>query len=520
MENTSKYLFFDKLMIKDTVTTALFTIFFGIHVVHVAATRPLVIDECFTLYIATMPTIRELLDLLWQGPDAQPPLFHLVTRFFISIFGESELTLRLPAMLGFWVFCISLYLLVRIAGGGLVAASVAMIFPCATGYFYYAHEARPYGLLLGCVGFGLLNWIAIENSYYKKKAFFGLLLALSMAVCFHYFSVLYITLLCITEVILLITTRRLKFSNLHFCKVTSFISPLILLHLVMFYSKKIPHWKTHIHISELLEVYYYPFINSKFYILASFVVLIAIIYYKKESIYNIKNLFLFSKSTQNYQYTKVLLLSISLVIFPLVFFSAVFLFGQTFFRPAYVTIYILGISLVFSIILWDIKLIKTSHYILLLVTLIFIARHPSDFMYPWKIGRSGFFERLEKSQIAGYIKDSPLVFVTDFSYLPASYQEQHSNIKHLYLLCAYTQYNQNLEKLRDMIPQIQRNPRCPKFFLPEELLRLNSAHYILVTRNPLGIDILDCIINEFPLLKEKYTIHYQSDEFILYRRIE
>ena len=65
--------------------------------------------------------------------------------------------LRLPAIYGMWLMSVCLFLLVS-RRADIAHGIVAMLLPLATGAYRYAHEARPYGLMLGCSALALVSW--------------------------------------------------------------------------------------------------------------------------------------------------------------------------------------------------------------------------------------------------------------------------------------------------------------------------------------------------------------------------
>src|SRR5437764_172458 len=66
-------------------------------------------DELFSLYISRLPDMASVWNVLKQGMDFNPPLFYALTRFAESLFGEGHIATRLPAILGFWIFCLCLF---------------------------------------------------------------------------------------------------------------------------------------------------------------------------------------------------------------------------------------------------------------------------------------------------------------------------------------------------------------------------------------------------------------------------
>jgi hypothetical protein len=145
-------------------------------------------DEFFTMYLAR-PGWRSLLASLATGADQHPPSFYYLTHWVFQLFGMSHLTLRLPAIIGFWILCICLYEIVRRLTAPIWGV-VAMLFPLSTRIYYYATEARGYGLVAGFAAMAVLAWFRATEPY--RRAVFLPLLAVSLAgaVSSHYYAVL------------------------------------------------------------------------------------------------------------------------------------------------------------------------------------------------------------------------------------------------------------------------------------------------------------------------------------------
>src|SRR5262245_6652550 len=136
-----------------SAASALYLIVVGLS----AAQKQLENDELFTLYISRLPSMGEVWSALLTGAEQLPPFFYVLTRASLSLFGESQLTLRLPAVVGVWVMGLCLYRFVSKRSTALYGL-IAMLFALTTNACYYAFEARPYGLILGFSGIALLCW--------------------------------------------------------------------------------------------------------------------------------------------------------------------------------------------------------------------------------------------------------------------------------------------------------------------------------------------------------------------------
>ena len=173
----------------------------------VASYRPLWNDELYTLYIARLPGLSDVWAALSTGAEQTPPFFYVLTRASLALFGQSELSLRLPAVAGFWIMALCLFCFVSNRASALYGF-VAMLFPLVTGSYYYASEARPYGLVLGFSGVALLCWQAATNDEGRLLPTAGLGVSLAAAVSCHYQAIFVLLPLALAEAVRSLILRR------------------------------------------------------------------------------------------------------------------------------------------------------------------------------------------------------------------------------------------------------------------------------------------------------------------------
>jgi hypothetical protein len=161
-------------------------------------------DEFFTLYLARAEW-RSLLSALATGADQHPPPFYYLTHWVFQFFGMNQITLRLTAIVGFWILCVCLYEIVRDLAEPMWGI-VAMLFPLSTKIYYYATEARGYGLVIGFAGLAVLAWFK-ATEHHRRAVFLPLLaVSLAIAVSSHYYAALILIPLAAGE---LVRTRAL-----------------------------------------------------------------------------------------------------------------------------------------------------------------------------------------------------------------------------------------------------------------------------------------------------------------------
>jgi len=164
-------------------------------------------DELFTYYMTRLPGFGVLWTALKEGADLNPPLFYLVTEGFQKLFGDGEPGTRLPAVVGFLLMLLCIFLFVSRYGSRL-AALAAMSFPVITGAYYYASEARPYGIELGFAGVAAVCWQSAARNERRNLYLPGMALALGCALMSHCYAVLVLIPFAVAEAVRLVLRRK------------------------------------------------------------------------------------------------------------------------------------------------------------------------------------------------------------------------------------------------------------------------------------------------------------------------
>ncbi|MBM3777299.1 MAG: hypothetical protein FJW23_03535 [Acidimicrobiia bacterium] len=147
-------------------------------------------DELYTVYLSRLPDLDSLWRVLLDGVDFNPPLFYLLTKLSGSLVGESHLGARLPEIVGVGAFCLCLFRFVSRRSSAL-GGCVSMLFPLVTTAYWYAYEARPHGLVIGCAGLALVCWQAAAAPAERRWPWLmGLGAALACGPLMHAFGVL------------------------------------------------------------------------------------------------------------------------------------------------------------------------------------------------------------------------------------------------------------------------------------------------------------------------------------------
>ncbi len=164
------------------------TVVYAVGAMGHARNKPYWYDEVVTVIAASAPDAAST----WkkaQAMDANPPLLHVLTHFSMQWFGTGEVAGRVPAIVGFWVFCLCMYRF-TLRRVGIYYALVALLLPIATEAYSYAYEARAYGLELAFCGLALVAWQMAAESSRRLPACVLLALSLACAILCHYYAIL------------------------------------------------------------------------------------------------------------------------------------------------------------------------------------------------------------------------------------------------------------------------------------------------------------------------------------------
>jgi hypothetical protein len=153
------------------------------------ATKLMNFDELATYYPASQATLSQVWSFFSEGLDTNTPVTSLLVRGSLRVFGDRHLTLRLPMIAGYWLLCISIYAFVSYRCSKLYGLA-AMLLPPVTSVYFYATEARAYGVLLGASAFALVCWQRAANG--ERRWLWLSLLGISLALCItlHYLTIL------------------------------------------------------------------------------------------------------------------------------------------------------------------------------------------------------------------------------------------------------------------------------------------------------------------------------------------
>ena len=143
-------------------------------------------DELLTELVVAQGSLSKMMAALRAPLDGQPPLFYLIERLASKLAGNEEIALRSPSAMAMAFTTVCVYVFLRRTGDRLVALLGAMFLMTTVVFSAYAAEARPYGLLVGCIAFALVCYQRVPSL--KWNLLLGASLALAQS--FYYMAVL------------------------------------------------------------------------------------------------------------------------------------------------------------------------------------------------------------------------------------------------------------------------------------------------------------------------------------------
>lgn len=170
------------------VTLALLAIYVAVTLPHALA-KPFWHDEIVTILVSRLPSFGAMWAAALDGADLSPPLSVWLTRAAHGIAGVGPVSTRLPAMCGFYLSVVVVFLLLRprVGSCGAVSGALLLLFTAAP---RYASEARAYGVMIGLFASVLYLWMEAAAGR-RRRLYIPLLgIALAASIWNHYYGVL------------------------------------------------------------------------------------------------------------------------------------------------------------------------------------------------------------------------------------------------------------------------------------------------------------------------------------------
>jgi 4-amino-4-deoxy-L-arabinose transferase-like glycosyltransferase len=172
---------------------ALLSVFYFVVVFALSSLKLLWLDELITLHIARLGSPSAIWHALALGADPNPMVTYLLVDFCRHVFGDHEFAYRLPAMVGYWIGLLSLFLYLKNRLPALWAVAGAVL-SMTMAAFDYSYESRSYGIFYGFAMLAFLCWSrAVDRSLTvnaRRLALVGMVFALAAGISTNYFAVL------------------------------------------------------------------------------------------------------------------------------------------------------------------------------------------------------------------------------------------------------------------------------------------------------------------------------------------
>jgi len=163
-------------------------------------------DEICALSVAGRQTLPAIWDALHTSADSSPPVFDYLEGWAGRAASNPQIGYRLGSIAGVLCLCFCMFLFARTIVGE-TAGLMAAIFPLLTSIgSLYALEARPYGMLMGCLGLALLAWRKAD----RLPGAAALAILLALAVSLHYYAILAFVPFAAGEAVRWIRTGRFR----------------------------------------------------------------------------------------------------------------------------------------------------------------------------------------------------------------------------------------------------------------------------------------------------------------------
>ena len=147
---------------------------------YISAHRLLWYDELFTVLVCRLPSLGTMWSALSQGADQTPLLYALVMRVSDTLFGHSDIGVRVPSAVAMAAGMLVVFDAARrIAGGACGLAAMAVL---STSFVMnYGFEGRPYALFFLFASLALWQWVATRDESWKAACVFGGIVLLGMS---------------------------------------------------------------------------------------------------------------------------------------------------------------------------------------------------------------------------------------------------------------------------------------------------------------------------------------------------
>jgi hypothetical protein len=232
----------------------------------VAALHKLENDELLSAWTDRLPTARQVLSVQMHWPiSLDPPVYHLLAHASMKVFGVGQFADRFPAIVGFLLMQVALFVLVRRIAGARAAIVAATLPALTAGFLQEATDARPYALLLGLYASALLCWQLAKTAQTPRRrslARIALAATLIITLFTHFFGVLILVPICVAEAVDAVSLRRVDWATAAAVGVTLLTAPLLLPFTRAVAPYKAHYWSTYVHPDLIYRSYLFTLIGA------------------------------------------------------------------------------------------------------------------------------------------------------------------------------------------------------------------------------------------------------------------
>jgi hypothetical protein len=152
-------------------------------------------DEICTVAIANLGSASAIWSALEGAADGNPPAFYVIESLLRNVSTNPHVSFRFVSVLGYVLLLVAVFVFVRRISDDVTAA-MAMALPFLTPLFtLYAVDARPYSVLLACIGWAMVMW----QQAHRAWAAIAMAMLLAGGVFLHYYAILAVVPFAIAE---------------------------------------------------------------------------------------------------------------------------------------------------------------------------------------------------------------------------------------------------------------------------------------------------------------------------------
>jgi hypothetical protein len=167
-------------------------------------------DEFYPLQNDSAATLAQVTHIQRTTPTSLDPMtYNVFAHAAVKVFGSNKFAIRFPSFFGYLLMQVCLYVFVRRLTTER-GATFALGFPALACVFFYAVQARPYGLILGLTALIMLSWqTAIRRASHRTVPLILLAASTVLMLNTHFYGVLVLIPLCGAELFRTFERRKL-----------------------------------------------------------------------------------------------------------------------------------------------------------------------------------------------------------------------------------------------------------------------------------------------------------------------